>query len=75
MSLYFQLFMVECNEQFLQSTKHKHMLVELWHKSNTSDEPEKMVGIAKLPLHQFYIAFHEKTLMNHVMKQKVCVNQ
>lgn len=50
------------------------MLVELWHKSSTSDEPEKMVGIAKLPLHQFYIAFHEKTLMNHVMKQKVHVN-
>ena len=45
------------------------MMVEMWQKA--PNEAEKLIGITKLPLHQFHIAFHEANLMNHVMKQNV----
>lgn len=45
------------------------MLVEQWHKM--PNEPEKLISVAKVPLHQFHIAFHENQLMEHVLKQRV----
>lgn len=45
------------------------MAIELWQK--LPNEPEKMIGAAKIPLHQFHIAFHETNVMNRVIKQKV----
>lgn len=46
------------------------MNVEVWQRGNT-DVISSLIGVAKLPLHQFHIAFHDVNVRRHVSKQKV----
>lgn len=45
------------------------MVVEVWQKEE--NQVERIIGVTTLPLHQFYIAFSNVTVMKHVSKQKV----
>lgn len=47
------------------------MEVEVWQRPDDT-QTDSFIGTAKLPLHQFYIAFHDINVRHHVAKQKVC---
>lgn len=48
------------------------MIVEVWQRGSIgTDAVDSMYGVAKLPLHQFHIAFHDINVRLHVSKQKV----
>lgn len=47
------------------------MNIEIWKKENS--QTNHMIGIAKVSLHQFFIAFNNAHIRNHVTKQKVCI--
>ncbi|XP_019537664.3 uncharacterized protein LOC109408746 [Aedes albopictus] len=68
---YLITFPVMPNARFLERTKNQHMLVELWEK--TPDATEKLVGVTRLPLHQFYIAFRDAQLTEHLSRAKLPV--
>ncbi|XP_055626706.1 uncharacterized protein LOC129768821 [Toxorhynchites rutilus septentrionalis] len=68
---YLITFPVLPNNSFLDRTKNQHMLVELWQKSPGAGE--KLVGLTRLPLHQFYIAFRDAQLAEHLARAKLPV--
>ncbi|XP_058460199.1 uncharacterized protein LOC131435922 [Malaya genurostris] len=68
---YLITFPVIPHASFLERTKNQHMLVELWQKS--SDAAESLVGVTRLPLHQFYIAFRDAQLTEHLARAKLPV--
>ncbi|XP_053683720.1 C2 domain-containing protein 3 [Sabethes cyaneus] len=68
---YLITFPVLADTAFLQRTKNQHMLVELWQK--TPGVAEKLVGVTRLPLHQFYIAFRDAQLADHLSRAKLPV--
>ncbi|XP_058833630.1 uncharacterized protein LOC131691335 [Topomyia yanbarensis] len=68
---YLITFPVLPNARFLERTKNQHMLVELWQKSPGA--AEKLVGVTRLPLHQFYIAFRDAQLAEHLARAKLPV--
>lgn len=68
---YLITFPVLPNSRFLERTKNQHMLVELWQK--TPGATEKLVGVTRLPLHQFYIAFRDAQLAEHLSRAKLPV--
>lgn len=45
------------------------MNVEVWQRG--TDAAHAMIGVAKLPMHQFHIAFYDINVRLHVSKQKV----
>lgn len=47
------------------------MSIEIWQR-DAKHKIESLVGSAKVPLHQFYIAFNNNIIRNHVSKQEVC---
>lgn len=66
----FQLFSVICDQTLIDATKHGFMSIEIWQR-DTDHKIESLVGSAKVPLHQFYIAFNNNIIRNHVSKQEV----
>uniref|UniRef100_A0A182LRN5 C2 domain-containing protein n=1 Tax=Anopheles culicifacies TaxID=139723 RepID=A0A182LRN5_9DIPT len=68
---YLHTFPVLANASFIDRVRNQHMKVELWQKSN--GEPEKLVGLTRLPLHQFYIAFRDAQLSEHLSHAKLPV--
>lgn len=68
---YLITFPVLPNNSFLERTKNQHMPVELWQK--TPGTGEKLVGLTRLPLHQFYIAFRDAKLTEHLARAKLPV--
>lgn len=47
------------------------MDVEVWEQASATNPYDHMIGIAKLPLHHFHIAFNDVNVRRHVEKQKV----
>ena len=45
------------------------MIIEVWHKSTTADR-DKLIGLSKLPLHQFFISFKDHHLAETILKSK-----
>ncbi|XP_055597554.1 uncharacterized protein LOC129747388 [Uranotaenia lowii] len=68
---YLLTFPVFPNNRFLERTRNQHMLVELWQKSPGA--AEKLIGVTRLPLHQFYIAFRDAQLADHLSRAKLPV--
>lgn len=48
---------------------NQSLQLEMWQKTN--DSLEQMVGTTNLPLQQFYVAFNDHNLFNHLTKVKV----
>lgn len=59
-----------CDQTLIDATKHGFMSIEIWQR-DTDHKIESLVGSAKVPLHQFYIAFNNNIIRNHVSKQEV----
>ncbi|XP_052901837.1 uncharacterized protein LOC128309476 [Anopheles moucheti] len=68
---YLHTFPVLANATFIDRVRNQHMKVELWQKSK--GEPEKLIGLTRLPLHQFYIAFRDAQLSEHLSHAKLPV--
>ena len=58
-----QQFPVNCNESFLKQVQNNHLELKLWEKTEFS---EKLVGATKIPLHQFFIAFRDAAMIDHL---------
>lgn len=59
----FQQFPVNCDGDFLKRVQNSHLELKLWEKTANS---EKWIGSTKLPLHQFYIAFRDAAMIEHL---------
>ncbi|XP_050094874.1 uncharacterized protein LOC126577366 [Anopheles aquasalis] len=68
---YLRTFPVLPSNEFLERVRNQHMRVELWQKA--PGEAEKLVGLARLPLHQFYIAFRDAQLSEHLTHARLPV--
>lgn len=68
---YLENFPVICNEDFLQKTKNKHLHIQLWEKK--LDSEVEIIGYTNLPLHQFYIAYRDATMSEHLKQSKLPV--
>ncbi|XP_035792441.1 uncharacterized protein LOC118466797 [Anopheles albimanus] len=68
---YLRTFPVLPSNEFLERVRNQHMRVELWQKAPA--EAEKLVGLARLPLHQFYIAFRDAQLSEHLAHARLPV--
>lgn len=52
-----------CDDSFLKRVQNNHLELKLWEKTERS---EKWIGSTKVPLHQFYIAFRDATMIQHL---------
>uniref|UniRef100_A0A182YAX5 Uncharacterized protein n=1 Tax=Anopheles stephensi TaxID=30069 RepID=A0A182YAX5_ANOST len=68
---YLHTFPVLANSTFIERVRNQHMKVELWQKP--PGEPEKLIGYTRLSLHQFYIAFRDAQLSEHLSHAKLPV--
>uniref|UniRef100_A0A4Y0BCU9 C2 domain-containing protein n=1 Tax=Anopheles funestus TaxID=62324 RepID=A0A4Y0BCU9_ANOFN len=68
---YLHTFPVLANATFIERVRNQYMKVELWQKPK--GEPEKLIGLTRLPLHQFYIAFRDAQLSEHLSHAKLPV--
>uniref|UniRef100_A0A1S4H5T4 Uncharacterized protein n=1 Tax=Anopheles gambiae TaxID=7165 RepID=A0A1S4H5T4_ANOGA len=68
---YLRTFPVLADGAFIERVRNQHMVVELWQKPR--GEPEKLLGLTRLPLHQFYIAFRDAQLSEHLSHAKLPV--
>lgn len=65
----FQEFPVICDDAFLKRVQNSHLELKLWEKTGATTE--KLIGVAKVPLHQFYIAFKDKIMIEHLSTNKL----
>lgn len=63
------MFPVICNASFFERTQNQFLQLELWQKQ--PDNAERMIGTTNLPLHQFYVAFRDPKVMQHLSRVKV----
>ncbi|KFB46460.1 hypothetical protein ZHAS_00014472 [Anopheles sinensis] len=69
---YLRSFAVLPNRSFIERVRNQHMQVELWQKPPEGGG-EKLIGVTRLPLHQFYIAFRDAQLSEHLSHAKLPV--
>lgn len=55
---------IVCDGDFLKRVQNNHLQLKLWEK--TCDNSEKLVGSTLLSLHQFYIAFKDAIMIEHL---------
>ncbi|KAJ8027861.1 C2 domain-containing protein 3 [Holothuria leucospilota] len=53
----------------LERTRNNFMVVEVWDKK-TSGQNDELIGIAKLPLHQFYMSFRDRKIASAILKSQ-----
>ncbi|XP_007889496.2 C2 domain-containing protein 3 [Callorhinchus milii] len=58
---------VTLSSRLLEGMKNNMMVIEVWNKINNSGQ-EKLLGLVKLPLHQFYISFRDPKI-SHLLLQ------
>ncbi|XP_058115911.1 uncharacterized protein LOC131286540 [Anopheles ziemanni] len=68
---YLRSFAVLPTRSFIERVRNQHMQVELWQKP--TEGGEKLIGVTRLPLHQFYIAFRDAQLSEHLSHAKLPV--
>ncbi|XP_075054598.1 C2 domain-containing protein 3 isoform X2 [Mixophyes fleayi] len=56
-----QVAPVTLTSQLLNRMKNNIMVIEVWHKAPVSGT-DQLLGLAKLPLHQFYMSFSDQKL-------------
>lgn len=60
---------IMCDDAFLKRVQNNHLELKLWERM--SDNSEKLVGCTKVPLHQFYIAFKDAAMIEHLSTNKL----
>ena len=66
---YLKQFPVICDDAFLKRVQNNHMELKLWEKNGNN--AEKWIGSAKIPLHQFFIAFRDIAMIEHLSTNKL----
>lgn len=72
-----QQFSVINDDKFLQRVDKQYLHLELWHRMSSDDgngnQEQKVqpVGVVRIPLHQFFIAYRDAAITNHLCKGKV----
>ncbi|XP_031563486.1 C2 domain-containing protein 3-like [Actinia tenebrosa] len=73
--VYKQVAPVLLTPTLLQRTCNNFMVIEVWNK--VIPQGEKLVGISKIPLHQFYLSFRDPKITKTLIKSKfpvVCID-
>lgn len=60
---------IMCDDAFLKRVQNNHLELKLWER--TSDNSEKLVGCTRVALHQFYIAFKDAAMIDHLSTNKL----
>lgn len=60
---------IMCDDAFLKRVQNNHLELKLWER--TCDNSEKLVGCTKVPLHQFFIAFKDAAMIEHLSTNKL----
>ena len=55
-SYFTQVTPVALTTKLLERMKNNVVVIEVWHRSGGSGE-DRLIGLVKLPLHQFYMSF------------------
>ncbi|XP_060074176.1 C2 domain-containing protein 3-like [Ylistrum balloti] len=64
-----QIAPVLLSGSLLERMRNNFMVVEVWDKK-TSAENDKLIGIVKLSLHQFYMSFRDNKISNALLKSQ-----
>lgn len=67
-----QLAPVLLTTSLLERMRNNFMIVEVWDKK-TSSENDRLVGIVKLPLHQFYLSYRDRRVANSLLRSQMPV--
>ncbi|XP_013107098.2 uncharacterized protein LOC106086832 isoform X1 [Stomoxys calcitrans] len=76
---YQEQFSVINDEKFLQRVEKQYLHLELWHRMSSDDgngnRDQNMhpIGVVRIPLHQFFIAYRDAAITNHLCKGKLPV--
>ncbi|XP_037402613.1 C2 domain-containing protein 3 isoform X3 [Pygocentrus nattereri] len=62
-----QVAPVTLNSRLLERMKNNVMVIEVWLRASTSDN-DKLLGLVKLPLHQFYMSFRDPKISQLLLK-------
>lgn len=65
---YLKQFPLICDESFLEQVLNNHLELKLWEKTLCS---EKLVGTTLIPLHQFFIAFRDAAMIDHLSRNSL----
>ncbi|XP_071786712.1 C2 domain-containing protein 3-like isoform X1 [Asterias amurensis] len=66
---FMQVYPVLLTPSLLERARNNFMMIEVWDKK-TSAENDQLVGIAKLPLHQFYMSFRDERIASTLLKSQ-----
>ncbi|XP_033742500.1 C2 domain-containing protein 3-like [Pecten maximus] len=64
-----QIAPVLLSGSLLERMRNNFMVVEVWDKKTTA-ENDKLIGIVKLSLHQFYMSFRDSKISNALLKSQ-----
>ncbi|WAQ99921.1 C2CD3-like protein [Mya arenaria] len=64
-----QIAPVLMSQSLLERMKNNFMIVEVWDKKTSADN-DKLVGMVKLSLHQFYMSFRDKRMSTALLKSQ-----
>ncbi|XP_073843685.1 uncharacterized protein isoform X2 [Musca autumnalis] len=76
---YQEQFSVINDDKFLQRVDKQYLHLELWQRMSSDDgngnceEKLQPIGVVRIPLHQFYIAYRDAAITNHLCKGKLPV--
>ncbi|XP_038063110.1 C2 domain-containing protein 3-like [Patiria miniata] len=66
---FMQVSPVLLTPSLLERARNNCMVIEVWDKK-TSAQNDQLVGIAKLPLHQFYMSFRDERIASTLLKSQ-----
>ncbi|XP_078324570.1 C2 domain-containing protein 3-like isoform X2 [Crassostrea virginica] len=64
-----QIAPVLVSQSLLERMRNNFMIVEVWDKK-TNSENDKLIGIVKLSLHQFYMSFRDRKISSALLKSQ-----
>lgn len=62
----FQVTPVALTTKLLERMKNNVMVIEVWQKTGSSGQ-DRLLGLVKLPLHQFYMSFRQVAERQHFL--------
>ncbi|XP_033104608.1 C2 domain-containing protein 3-like [Anneissia japonica] len=66
---FLQIAPVLVTSALLERTRNNFIIIEVWDKK-TSAENDQLVGIVKVPVHQFYMSFRDSRISNVLLRSK-----
>ncbi|CAL1526799.1 unnamed protein product, partial [Lymnaea stagnalis] len=66
---FLQVAPVLMTSQLLERLRDNYMIIEVWDKK-VGSENDKLIGMVKLSLHQFYLSFRERKIANALLKSE-----